>query len=111
MYRKFIVLFMLSMALACLAIAMPSFALTFEEVERNIDRRIEQQHQMERQPQLSAGDTPSSRCCSYEETAEDRARRARDAVAARFINPHPELGCMYYDANNVRHWWPGCREL
>ena len=18
---------------------------------------------------------------------------------------------MYYDANNVRHWWPGCREL
>jgi len=102
MYRKSIVLFI---ACVCLVAASPASALTFEEVERNIDKRIEHQQQ---QQQFTAGDIPESYCCRYEESAEDRARRE---VAARFINPRPELGCMYYDANNVRHWWPGCREL
>lgn len=67
----------------------------------------------------------------FEESAWD-AYRARDVVetggpdeqqvtsgqvqavgnfADRFINPHPELGCLYYDENNVRHWFPNCREL
>ncbi len=108
MYRNFIVMFVLLMSFACLIIALPVSALTFEEVERNIDRRIEQQQQTERQQQLTAGDVPESHCCMYEETAEERTRRE---VAARFINPRPELGCMYYDVDNVRHWWPGCREL
>lgn len=93
---------LLLMACAYLAAAPPVFALTFEEVERNIDKRIE------RQLQFIAGEIPDSDCCMHEETAQDRTKRE---VAARFINPRPELGCMYYDANNVRHWWPGCREL
>jgi hypothetical protein len=28
----------------------------------------------------------------------------------RWVNPHPERGCLYYDENNKRHWFPGCRE-
>lgn len=34
-----------------------------------------------------------------------------DNFADRFINPHPELGCLFYDENNSRHWFPNCREL
>jgi hypothetical protein len=37
--------------------------------------------------------------------------RTTGKFADRFINPHPELGCLYYDENNVRRWFPHCREL
>jgi hypothetical protein len=37
-------------------------------------------------------------------------RRASDD-SHRYVNPRPELGCLYYDENDKRHWFPGCREL
>lgn len=33
-----------------------------------------------------------------------------DSVTARFINQRPELGCLFYDENDVRHWQPNCHE-
>jgi len=46
-------------------------------------------------------------------TFPDKSDKARevDSFANRFINPHPELGCLYYDENNARRWYPNCREL
>jgi hypothetical protein len=43
--------------------------------------------------------------------APDKAVLSTGNFADCFINPHPELGCLYYDENDVRHWFPHCREL
>ncbi len=36
--------------------------------------------------------------------------RQADSVAARLINHRPELGCLFYDENDIRHWQPNCHE-
>lgn len=48
-----------------------------------------------------------------ETTRQDRVETPRqaEAVRDRFVNPRPDLGCMYFDENNIRHWYPNCREL
>jgi hypothetical protein len=80
--------------------------------ERNRRAREEQERAAGRYPETYPSEPRWEESASF--TTPDKysvKEIERRALEARFINPRPDLGCMYYDVYNNRRWWPNCREL
>lgn len=110
MYRKILVMLITSSAFG---VAVPGFAQslnTFDEDAPDIRVDAWPEESQDRAATETTGGWV------IEKNAEDaypemRSKSRTTESSNRYANPHPELGCLYYDENDKRHWFPGCRDL
>lgn len=110
----------ISIALAALSAAPAGIAHglnTFDEESPEVRDESRQDERLDRmEPEDSRWVIEENQWDEYRErqdveTARQDKPRETDGFSNRFVNPRPELGCLYYDENNIRHWYPNCREL
>jgi hypothetical protein len=114
MHRKLLLMMLAtttSLGVATLGVATPGFTQSLDTFDEDAPE-IRVESQPEAKDHVATEGTGGWVIEQNGEDAYPEMRgKSRAESSNRYVNPHPELGCLYYDENDKRHWFPGCREL